>query len=284
MKTKGCGREKQIIFFIMILSLIITGSIFDYQITDTLNGKAVYASKFFELFGEFPLNLGLVFGISYFCVRNKIKNKTLKIISNIFNFTLGIFASFFTFFNIAIYINREGKATHAKLDSKWYIICLILGIILFSILTVFLKTRSEEKLREYRKIAIAMIFMWIFLYIGSSLLKFLWCRPRFSLIKSGKETFKQWYILNPGILGTNYQSFPSGHVCKAFGILSLTLFFPKDKNEKIYNRVLILAFVWGSLTGLSRLFLGQHFLTDVIFAGIYSIIVFYIIKKKLEIN
>lgn len=84
----------------------------------------------------------------------------------------------------------------------------------------------------------------------------------------------------------NYHSFPSGHSASAFALAAVLSFSVKNKNYSIL--FLFLA----ALVGYSRIYLGQHFMDDVLpgsFFGMISAIICWmyfekIFKKILKMN
>lgn len=76
----------------------------------------------------------------------------------------------------------------------------------------------------------------------------------------------------------NYHSFPSGHTASAFALAAVLSFSVKNKNYSML--FLFLA----ALVGYSRIYLGQHFMDDVLpgsFLGIISAIICWIFLDKL---
>ena len=55
----------------------------------------------------------------------------------------------------------------------------------------------------------------------------------------------------------NFHSFPSGHSTSAFALVAILSFAIKNKNFSIFFLIM------GALVGYSRIYLGQHFITDV---------------------
>lgn len=76
----------------------------------------------------------------------------------------------------------------------------------------------------------------------------------------------------------NYHSFPSGHAASAFALAAVLSFSVKNKSYSIL--FLLLA----ALVGYSRIYLGQHFMDDVLpgsFLGIISAIICWIYFEKI---
>ncbi len=80
--------------------------------------------------------------------------------------------------------------------------------------------------------------------------------------------------------GFHNDSFPSGH-CAASAIVFLTLAYIVDKNlNKTWSRIVSAAsVVLIVLIGVSRVYLGFHFPTDVLAGWLVAIFVFLIVKR-----
>ena len=117
--------------------------------------------------------------------------------------------------------------------------------------------------KEYKTIKPYIINI-ILVYIVSYIIKFLVHRPRPSL------------EFLPLIIKTGYSSvfsFPSGHAIAAFSILP----FLKTKNEKITWFIIAL------LIALSRLYLGVHYLSDILAGAFFGLLFAYSAKKLTNI-
>lgn len=117
--------------------------------------------------------------------------------------------------------------------------------------------------KEYKTIKPYIINI-ILVYIISYTIKFLIQRPRPSL------------GFLPLIIKTGYSSvfsFPSGHAIAAFSILP----FLKTKKE------IITWFIIAIFIGFSRLYLGVHYMSDVIAGAFFGLLFAYSAKKLAEI-
>lgn len=105
-------------------------------------------------------------------------------------------------------------------------------------------------------------------------------RPAYYLEKTNYPYFIEGVTLH------NYHSFPSGHTASAFALAAVLSFFMKDKNYSVLFLFIAL------LIGYSRIYLGQHFMQDVVagsLAGVVSSVICWIcfekfFKKILKIN
>ncbi len=79
--------------------------------------------------------------------------------------------------------------------------------------------------------------------------------------------------LIPGVDMHSFNSFPSGHSASAFGIFFMAALITKNNSLKF------IFFVIALLTAYSRVYLSQHFLTDIYFgsliSSVFTFIMFY---------
>ncbi|HSN09626.1 MAG TPA: phosphatase PAP2 family protein [Hanamia sp.] len=84
-------------------------------------------------------------------------------------------------------------------------------------------------------------------------------RPALFLKKSSYPYFIDHVTLH------NFHSFPSGHTTSAFALVAILAFAFKDKKYAIPLLAL------GALVGYSRIYLGQHFLHDVVAGSLIGV-------------
>jgi len=162
----------------------------------------------------------------------------------------------FTFF-LAVY----GKAKsfillnpyHNKLLDLFFSKFTFLGdglfvVILAVILFFTLKTQ---------RLPILILISYIVSGLLAQLLKHIFNAPR---PKVFFETNTYQHFID-GVSIANYESFPSGHTTSAF---ALAFILAHSTNKKSFQIILLLLAI---AVGYSRIYLGQHFLTDVLFGS-----------------
>lgn len=130
------------------------------------------------------------------------------------------------------------------------------AIPMLAISIIILIKRKNEKYSKYIIINLCLIA------IFNQSLKFIFQRPRPNINRLVQE---------------NGFSFPSGHsmVSAAFYGLLIYIAYKNIKNEKIRNTVTISLIILIILIGISRIYLGVHYSSDVI--GGFSISIAYLI-------
>lgn len=82
------------------------------------------------------------------------------------------------------------------------------------------------------------------------------------------------------VTGIGFASFPSGHTTSVFALVTLMAIFSRSRKAKIA------CLLCGVLVGYSRIYLGQHFLGDVLTGScigtITAVLVHWIFVKKLQ--
>jgi len=152
---------------------------------------------------------------------------------------------------------------------------LIISLLIYTIIT------WNKDWKHYRNISgvialLAVINPLIFVQIT----KILCGRIRFKdLVPPDYTNFTQWF-LPPG-LSLDNQSFPSGHTAMGWMFLPL-LITVKDRKIKDPLRIIITVLVigWGLFVGLSRIAVGAHYASDVLFStGAATIVTIFLYSK-----
>lgn len=178
----------------------------------------------------------------------------------------GFFIGFIFFMIIAIFIlagytKADGyillNQWHSKALDQFFIFTTFIGdgifVIALGIMLFFLKRRF---------LALMVISSFLLSGIIAQVLKFfiLEPRPAIYLEKTGYPYFIDGVTLH------NFHSFPSGHTTSVFALAAILSFALKNKAYSILF-LLIAVFV-----GYSRMYLGQHFLIDVLTGSVIGML------------
>jgi lipid A 4'-phosphatase len=149
---------------------------------------------------------------------------------------------------------------------------------------VFVLSFFRKTLLPYKKIG---LFLAIFFVLGPGLIvnnvfKDHWGRPRPADIVNfgGTETFRQFWEIGEAGQG---KSFSSGHAAVGF-FLFAPFFFLRKSHRSAALAFLCLGIVFGFFMGTGRMIQGGHFLTDVIWSGVFTYITGYILCYILLYN
>jgi membrane-associated phospholipid phosphatase len=132
-------------------------------------------------------------------------------------------------------------------------------------------------LAERTALAMQVITGYLFSGIISQVLKRTIQAPRPHAIISNAE---YPYFID-GITHTGMTSFPSGHTTSVFVLATLLALNTRDK------RISLIYLITAIITGYSRIYLGQHFLADVVagaLIGVLSALVIYWYSRRVKIE
>ena len=151
---------------------------------------------------------------------------------------------------------------------------LIIPIIIYVIIT------WKKDWSAYRTLSGVISLLGIILpLLFVQLIKVFWGRVRFrDLSLPGLIEYTPWFIPQ-GINGN--QSFPSGHTAMAWMLLPLLILLRKKQWKspiRIVGTIVIIG--WGIFVGLSRIAIGAHYASDVLFStGIAMVITLLLYNK-----
>ena len=136
---------------------------------------------------------------------------------------------------------------------------LVSFLVLFPLAIILYTRRFTTNAEMSRSAALVVLAGVLHPIILVQILKKLWGRVRFDDLVEGETQFTPWY-LPQGF--TDHHSFPSGHT--AMGILAcfLVLYFPSHLRKLAFLPL----FAWAMAVAASRVILGAHYVSDVIFS------------------
>ncbi len=244
----------------------------DLNISETIVNPRTGWAKLLEQYGELPGAVVVIFGILIFSIQFKKSSVILFIaIQSILVIALSVillYLSYLLLFNIT-------SSSNAFFD---YAPFLIFAFFISSTAVIIffrkLQLNFSSKLITVSKIILGMsLFGYLF---SIQIIKFLWGRVRYRDLDLLQTNFTDWFIAN-GING--HQSFPSGHAAMGWMLLPLFLLVLK-KNNFIKSFSLVLISISATSIALSRVIIGAHYASDVLFGSFSVIITFLIFYRK----
>jgi membrane-associated phospholipid phosphatase len=242
----------------------------DLQISiSVVNEKSGWAN-FLQNFGEIPgllvLYAGTIIYLSFFNSSSIVKKYLLL------SFLL-LAATYLLSYTIAVLYH--GFTGNYSFIQRYKIILALVLLACNFLLRLILKNYSvSQKTKLFAKSSI-LLGLYGYLFIVQPL-KHLWGRVRFRDLDILYSNFTPWFFPN-GINGN--QSFPSGHAAMAWMILPLLLLVDnKSKSIKVFLILIIIS--WGLAVSLSRVVIGAHYASDVLWGSTIIIVVFLVITKS----
>jgi membrane-associated phospholipid phosphatase len=163
------------------------------------------------------------------------------------------------------------NAYHRSTLDTIFIWVTFLGNGVFSIV-VFVIFLLQRRWSQATQVMVAFLLS----ALVAQILKNLFSMPR------PKQFFApgQYHYFIDGVTGLGFASFPSGHTTSVFALATLLAIFTKDPKAKI-------AFLLsGIAVGYSRIYLGQHFLGDVLTGScigtLTAVLVHWLFVEKLQ--
>ncbi|MFM1572672.1 phosphatase PAP2 family protein [Helcococcus ovis] len=257
-------------FLLLGLFGILIGSFYDLQINKLLYARGNLYPETLKFLGEFPMIIIMTTSSLIYLNYSRFKvNKLAYILMLLFFICFPIVSAY----GIPRYFNNK----QILLSIFIYIFYVSSSIVLFKLI----KIEDKEKLVKFAIFTAISIFT---IFIIFDFMKNIWGRHRFfDMYQKGDfSTFTNWWILNGKPSSDLFKSFPSGHTSAAASSLIL-IYIPKvfDVNRKYKKFFIIFPIAWSILVGVSRIFDGAHFLTDISMGYIIASSVIYIIYKKL---
>lgn len=252
--------ENKLLFWIIEIWIIlaVVFAIYDLDIS-----KAIVDTK--SPWGVFGTNIGfhvrdaLLFIVSLILIGSFFNKKVQR--------KIGYFALVISFLNL-IYYNLDSTQ-----ESMMAPITLIIFNVSFIVLTF------NKDWRNYMKIAIMVLLLYLSLSVILDITKVLFGRVRFKDLSSNYTEYTQWYIINGP--NSDNQSFPSGHSAYAWLFLPFLILI-KNEKMKIPVKIILIASVigYGLFISLSRIIIGGHYCSDILFStGIASVLTILFYKK-----
>ena len=150
-----------------------------------------------------------------------------------------------------------------------------ISIIIFILLQIKKPAQNIIAIKYARVVVGMALFGYVFFI---QVVKTFWGRVRFKELDAAFSQFTPWY-LPQGING--YDSFPSGHAAMGWMLLALLILFTNKKPWLKYS-VFIIIFMWSVILAQSRVIIGAHYASDVLFGSFFMIFTFLFFYKRNE--
>lgn len=277
---------------VLVIGVII-GSFFDLQINGALFSNRNPFGIFMSAFGMIPGYAFIAFmgGVLFNDALNKKHPLWLRIIFYILSFAAIGIAAYFSgneFFSINGY-NVEGTG----------MLLLAIGImVIFHSGVLYIGFRLAKKsTNEKMWIVVLILVLGLILALVATItpIKSIFHRPRYRIVQLGIpgleyhewwEVFKDYKLfVTPEITKEEFKSFPSGHAGASMLVPFFIIFIAQFSNivKKYEIPLIVFGFLYTGLVMFSRMLVGAHYLSDVCFGGLITImfmsISYFVINK-----
>ncbi len=273
-----------IVITILILGIII-GSIYDFQISKFFSNKTNIGT-FIEQFGNIvPFCLYPVAGIClYKGINGKEKWKkylsklslVLPIIWGVINYNRTSGYSIREFYSYII--GRGGKIPMMLGYLTWFAIMILVAYIAYKLID------SKDK----NKLIITgstILIAGVLSITVTDFLKGIACRPRYKYLITLNDPiseFRNWWQISPFSNNDGmFKSWPSGHMTEAALMFTLPLIANVLKHKKDWTKYIFFAIsiIWILIIGYNRIHMNAHFLTDICFGSLNTLIIIIITNR-----
>lgn len=263
--------ERRIVFSVGILLLLLF-TFTDLQISMAIAKKPSWA-RIFEVVGEIPFTFFSISACAMLVRFRTKKNTVLNILIAVVGGALFLLFSLMGGFMTCNYLS-ENLGEISKIWIAVVGLTMAGGAIWLTCLV------PEEKRDHALKFAAMALLYFIVVIIVMNSLKTVWGRMRFREMTNPINEFTRWYQIVPrGGFNNIYASFPSGHSMNSAGVI-LSMLLPTilptlEGKEKVFH---IFTYVWCIVVGISRVFMGAHFSSDVTVGILLSLAIFEILR------
>jgi len=260
-------KEKLILVILYLVSIVIFTQ-YDLTISKYLYQPNSGFGKFFWMFGELPGTFAGLVSLALLTTSYTGNDEQKRDYNRIFFGLLTFIMGFVISIQLIKYLELE------------FFPYIFIGFILSMILVVWANQLSDVKKKQIRVYAFIGILTVILGILIPNVIKLVWARPRYRIMIGDDTLFRYWFDRVGFTFDDNWKSFPSGHSAAAATTLVYT-FLPQlfDKLKGKERSILVVCSLWIMIVMVSRVVMGDHFVTDTLFGSGLTIIVFSYLKS-----
>lgn len=267
-------KERRIVFAVG-LALLLLFTFTDLQISMAIAKKPFWA-RALEVVGETPFTTLTIAACAILFRFRAKKNIALNILG-----AVGAGALFALFSLMGGFMTYNYLTDNlGQISMLW----MVLPAVMMAGLGIWIAWAipAQNRGKALRYAATALLYCILVIVIMNSL-KTVWGRMRFREMTDPIHEFTRWYQIVPrGGFNNIYASFPSGHSMNSAGVILLTLLPPMIPalagKEKVLHTIV---YVWCAVVGISRVFMGAHFASDVTVGVLLSLAIFEVLRALL---
>lgn len=217
---------------------------------------------FLQKYGEIPGLIIVLIGTHIYNVTLKVSSNIKTILFTALLLTTGSLITIYILWALAFAYSNDWQFFNSN-RNYFFLVAILINIILS---VIFRKQfKFSYKLVLFSRISFKMFFYGYIIFVEP--IKIFWGRIRFRDLAENYSNFSAWYIPQ-GI--TSNDSFPSGHATMGFIMISLFIFIA---DKSFYKRLFVKGIIisWALTVCASRVIIGAHFTSDVLFGSFIMI-------------
>ena len=267
-------KERRIVFAAG-LALLLIFTFTDLQISMAIARKPAWA-RVFEVVGEIPFTTLTAAACALLFRFRTRKNPALGVLaaagSGVLFAAIAAMGGFMTYNYL-----RENLA---HVSPVW---AVVIGLAIAALGIGIARAVPEENRALALKYAATALLYFLLVILIMNSIKTVWGRMRFREMTDPIHEFTRWYQIVPrGGFNNIYASFPSGHSMNSAGVILLMLLPPMIPALRGREKLLhVLVYVWCAVVGVSRVFMGAHFSSDVTVGVLLSLAIFEVLRSVL---
>lgn len=267
-------KERRIVFAIG-LALLLIFTFTDLQISMAIARKPAWA-RVFEVVGEIPFTTLTAAACALLFRFRTRKNPALGVLaaagSGVLFAAIAAMGGFMTYNYL-----RENLA---HVSPVW---AVVIGLAIAALGIGIARAVPEENRALALKYAATALLYFLLVILIMNSIKTVWGRMRLREMTDPIHEFTRWYQIVPrGGFNNIYASFPSGHSMNSAGVILLMLLPPMIPALRGREKLLhVLVYVWCAVVGVSRVFMGAHFSSDVTVGVLLSLAIFEVLRSVL---
>ena len=254
--------------------LAVIFAFIDWKISQSLYNPEAGWAHFMEAYGQVPGSFLGVLSASILLRTYKVEKK-FKSIAGVIG--LGLLTVFTAFGMSADLLGAQIDPDNINTTAL-----LILPLAIVIIGQIILQRFSYEAVSQYKTAAKAgLLLMFLGGFITVWAFKIPWGRWTYRdiLEAANPALFTPWYLPQ----GNNgHHSFFSGHTALSFVVMGYLYYMKKEYKAR---NIFVAAFLlWGIIGGMSRVVIGAHFASDVLFGAGETLLWFLILANQQQIE
>lgn len=258
----------KIIYISLSVWIILAGvfAFYDLEISKLIVDKNSIWAIFLENYGMIPGIFIIMSGVYTKYSSIKDENHLWSYIQKVVFFLVNSGLTYYLF---------EILLDNIALDKLITFIIISFALNLFTFILLHIRKQVQNVIViAYSKAVVSLALIGYVICIQG--IKYFWGRVRFRELDAAFSQFRPWY-LPQGITG--FDSFPSGHAAMGWMLLSLMILII-DQKKWLKLSVLLMIIIYAIILALSRVVIGAHFASDVLFGSFFIIVIFLLLMRR----